>query len=80
MLQALLTMPPSNLGALADNGGPTQTHLPGAGSDAIGAIPNGTSITNNGVTLACNGTTTDQLGEYTPDQCRHSLYKWRGGS
>ncbi|MCA9968541.1 MAG: hypothetical protein KC423_30055, partial [Anaerolineales bacterium] len=32
-----------NLGALADNGGPTQTHLPGVGSDAIGAIPNGTT-------------------------------------
>ena len=32
-----------NLGALADNGGPTLTHLPGAGSDAIGAIPNGTT-------------------------------------
>ena len=40
-----------NLGALADNGGPTLTHLPGAGSDAIGAIPNGTTISNNGTTL-----------------------------
>ena len=37
-----------NLGALADNGGPTLTHLPGAGSAAIGAIPNGTTISNNG--------------------------------
>ena len=55
-----------NLGALANNGGPTQTHLPGAGSAAIGAIPNGTTINNNGVTLACNQTTTDQRGELRP--------------
>jgi hypothetical protein len=31
------------LGALASNGGPTLTHLPGAGSPAINAIPNGTA-------------------------------------
>ncbi|MCA9997568.1 MAG: right-handed parallel beta-helix repeat-containing protein, partial [Anaerolineales bacterium] len=55
-----------NLGNLADNGGPTQTHLPGVGSDAIGAIPYGTTINNNGVTLACNQTTTDQLGADRP--------------
>ena len=50
-----------NLGALS--GG---VHTPQAGSDAIGAIPNGISINNNGVTLACNGTTTDQLGSTRP--------------
>ncbi|MCA9968499.1 MAG: hypothetical protein KC423_29845, partial [Anaerolineales bacterium] len=42
-----------NLGALADNGGTTQTHLPGAGSDAIGAIPIGTTISNNGTSWTC---------------------------
>jgi hypothetical protein len=50
-----------NLGALS--GG---VHTPQAGSDAVGAIPNGTSINNNGVTLACNGTTTDQSGSTRP--------------
>ncbi len=50
-----------NLGALS--GG---VHTPQTGSDAIGAIPNGTSINNNGVTLACNGTTSDQLGADRP--------------
>src|SRR4051794_1637430 len=39
-----------NLGALANNGGPTLTMLPGAGSVAIGKIPSGTTL--NGVT-AC---------------------------
>jgi hypothetical protein len=33
---------PDLLGALADNGGPTRTHLPGVGSAAIDAIPAGT--------------------------------------
>ena len=55
-----------SLGALADNGGFTQTHMPSTGSDAIGAIPNGTNINNNGVTMACNGTTTDQIGNNRP--------------
>ena len=57
-----------NLGALADNGGPTQTHLPGAGSAAIGAIPNGTTISNNGTSWTCNDvdTFTDQRGESRP--------------
>ena len=50
-----------NLSALS--GG---VHTPQPGSDAIGAIPNGTSVNNNGVTLACNGTTTDQLGSTRP--------------
>ena len=55
-----------NLGALADNGGPTQTHLPGPASDAIGAIPNGTTISNNGTSWTCNQTFTDQRGESRP--------------
>ncbi|MEZ4709298.1 MAG: tandem-95 repeat protein [Caldilineaceae bacterium] len=54
------------LGALADNGGPTQTHLPGAGSDAIGAIPNGTTISNNGTSWTCDQSATDQRGELRP--------------
>ena len=55
-----------NLGALADNGGPTQTHLPGAGSDAIGAIPNGMTISNNGTSWTCDQSGTDQRGELRP--------------
>ena len=50
-----------NLGALS--GG---VHTPQAGSAAIGAIPNGTTVNNNGVTLACNSTTTDQIGSTRP--------------
>jgi hypothetical protein len=42
----------ANLGTLADNGGPTLSHLPGAGSAAIDWVPNG------GTCVA--GTTTDQ--------------------
>jgi hypothetical protein len=45
------------LGPLADNGGPTQTMLPQAGSPAVGAIPPGT--TANGVPLCPR---TDQRG------------------
>ncbi|MEZ4514130.1 MAG: choice-of-anchor Q domain-containing protein [Chloroflexota bacterium] len=55
-----------NLGALADNGGPTLTHLPGAGSDAIGAIPNGTTISNNGTSWTCDQSATDQRGVLRP--------------
>ena len=48
------------LGALAGNGGPTLTQLPGAGSAAIGAIPAGTV----GV---CDATTgADQRGVARP--------------
>ncbi|MCO5206950.1 MAG: hypothetical protein M9928_18215, partial [Anaerolineae bacterium] len=54
------------LGALADNGGPTQTHLPGGGSDAIGAIPNGTMLSNNGANWTCDQSSTDQRGELRP--------------
>ena len=50
-----------NLGALSSG-----VHTPQAGSDAIGRIPNGTNINNNGVSLACNGTITDQLGSTRP--------------
>jgi hypothetical protein len=55
-----------NLGALADNGGDTLTHLPEAGSDAIGAIPNGTTISNGNTSWTCNQTFTDQRGESRP--------------
>ncbi|MCA9967980.1 MAG: hypothetical protein KC423_27230, partial [Anaerolineales bacterium] len=56
-----------NLSALSVTTTPgQQVHTPQAGSDAIGAIPYGTTINNNGVTLACNQTTTDQLGADRP--------------
>jgi hypothetical protein len=48
------------LGALADNGGPTFTHLPGVGSPVIGLIPAGTAG-------LCDGTVpTDQRGIARP--------------
>lgn len=48
------------LGPLAENGGPTLTHLPGVGSPAIDAIPVGTPG-------LCDGTmTTDQRGNARP--------------
>ncbi len=50
-----------NLSALGFNeGGSTKTHAPGAGSAAIAVIPYGTTINNNGVTLACNASSVDQ--------------------
>ena len=59
-----------NLGALADNGGPTQTHLPRINSPAINRIPNGTTITNNGTSYTCNQTgeplDSDQRGQPRP--------------
>ncbi|MBN1427182.1 MAG: CSLREA domain-containing protein, partial [Anaerolineae bacterium] len=59
-----------NLGLLADNGGPTQTHLPGASSTAINLIPNGTTVNNNGVIYTCDQTgeamDTDQRGQPRP--------------
>ena len=55
-----------NLGALTGTGPGQQVHVPADPSDAIGAIPNGTTINNNGVTLACNSTTTDQIGSTRP--------------
>jgi hypothetical protein len=50
-----------NLGALAANGGPTQTRIPQAGSPLIDAIPTG-SCQADGAT----GITTDQRGEPRP--------------
>jgi hypothetical protein len=44
----------ADLGALADNGGPTLTLLPAKGSDAIDAIPSGAAN--------CSGEGTDQRG------------------
>ncbi|MDX1409564.1 MAG: hypothetical protein R3330_15560, partial [Saprospiraceae bacterium] len=56
-----------NLSALSVTTTPgQQVHTPQAGSVAISVIPNGTTINNNGVTLACNQTTTDQLGSNRP--------------
>jgi large repetitive protein len=47
------------LGALANNGGPTLTHLPGAGSPLVNTIPSGTND--------CGGpVTTDQRGSPRP--------------
>ena len=60
-----------NLGPLANNGGATLTHLPGAGSTAINLIPPDLPIINNGVIYTCNqnGETldTDQRGAARPD-------------
>lgn len=47
------------LGPLADNGGPTLTHLPAAGSPAIDAVPTGTAN-------LCTGTLVDQRGTSRP--------------
>jgi hypothetical protein len=47
------------LGPLADNGGPTQSHLPGPTSPAIDAVPSGT-------TGLCPGLGTDQRGVARP--------------
>lgn len=48
------------LGGLANNGGPTLTHLPGDGSSAIDLIPDGTN--------GCGGTfSVDQRGEARPE-------------
>jgi len=55
-----------NLSALSSGGPGQQVHTPADPSDAIGVIPNGTSINNEGVTLACDQTTTDQLGADRP--------------
>ena len=53
------------LGSLADNGGPTQTIALGAGSPAIGIIPNPTSVMLNGQSVKlCPGT--DQRGSPRP--------------
>lgn len=52
--------PSALLGPLADNGGPTLTHLPGLGSPAIDAIPAGTAG-------LCDRTlATDQRGAVRP--------------
>ena len=59
-----------NLGALADNGGPAQTHLPGTDSAAIDVIPYGTTIDNNGMNYTCGQTGEsldfDQRGQPRP--------------
>jgi uncharacterized repeat protein (TIGR01451 family) len=46
------------LGSLADNGGPTLTHLPQAGSPALDVIPFGLAV--------CNLTSVDQRGTLRP--------------
>ncbi len=55
-----------NLSPLSAGGPGQQVHTPIALSYAIGAVPNGTVVDNNGVTLACNGTTADQLRAERP--------------
>jgi CSLREA domain-containing protein len=45
------------LGALANNGGNTQTHLPGAGSPVLNTIPNGTNDCGTTVTNDQRGVT-----------------------
>jgi hypothetical protein len=41
-------------------------HIPGAGSAALGAIPYGTNMNFGGAILACDTSTTDQLGQTHP--------------
>jgi hypothetical protein len=59
------------LGALADNGGPTQTQLPSASSPVVNVIPTGTTttatdgISGNAITL-CGSGATDQRGVARP--------------
>jgi hypothetical protein len=55
-----------NLGALSGGGPGQQVHTPADPSDAIEAIPNGTSLSNGSETLACDQTMTDQLGSARP--------------
>ncbi len=54
------------LGALADNGGPTQTQLPQTGSPLIDAIP--TTACEDGNSLAGFNVTTDQRGVFRPQR------------
>lgn len=53
------------LGALASNGGPTQTHLPAAASPLVNAIP--TAACGGGDALAEAAITTDQRNLVRPD-------------
>lgn len=55
------TLASLNLGTLSHG-----MHPPTDPSDAIGAIPDGTTLDNNGVALACDGTTADQIGHVRP--------------
>lgn len=52
----------AQLGALANNGGPTQTHLPATGSVVVNAIPSGTSDCGASVTTDQRGTTRPTSG------------------
>jgi len=54
----------NSLGSLADNGGPTQTILPGAGSPVIGVIPSGTTL--NGIPVCPR---LDQRGAASQGSC-----------
>lgn len=52
----------AQLGALANNGGPTLTHLPGAASPVVNAIPNGTNDCGTTITTDQRGTTRPSSG------------------
>ena len=56
----------SLLGSLADNGGPTETMLPLAANPAVGLIPNPTSVTLNGSSVALCPTTDQRGVQSTP--------------
>jgi hypothetical protein len=60
--QVNVTAEQLKLGALADNGGPTQTHMLGLGSVAIDQIPAEDCVDADGAVL-----TTDQRGEPRPE-------------
>lgn len=52
----------AQLGALADNGGPTRTHLPATSSPVVNTIPNGTNDCGTTVTTDQRGTTRPSSG------------------
>lgn len=52
----------AQLGALANNGGPTQTHLPGAASPVVNAIPSGTNDCGTAITTDQRGSTRPSSG------------------
>lgn len=52
----------AQLGALANNGGPTQTHLPGAASPVVNTIPSGTNDCGTAITTDQRGSTRPSSG------------------
>jgi predicted outer membrane repeat protein len=55
-----------NLDTLSSGGPGQQVHMPINPSDAIDAIPTGTTVDNHGEPLACDQSTRDQLNHFRP--------------